>query len=121
MARHNQLGHDGERLAEEYLQKKGYTVIERNWSYNRQEVDIIAIKDEWIIFVEVKTRSSEMWGDPEEAVTEAKVNRIVTAADFYIEDNNIEKPVRFDIISIILNQNRIDIRHFEDAFLPPVN
>lgn len=121
MADHNLLGKNGENLAENYLRQKGYQVLERNWIYNKQEIDIIASIDEFIVFVEVKTRSTEIWGNPEEAVSDTKIKRIVNAADFYIKEHDIEKFARFDIIGIITNKQKTQIMHFEDAFFAPLN
>lgn len=121
MAQHNKLGIRGEDLAEEYLKKKGYDILEKNWTYQRNEIDIIASDNQYIIFVEVKTRSSKYWGNPEDAVSVSKINRIVKAADLYIDLYNIEKPVRFDVIAIISNKTVLDIAHFEDAFFAPLS
>lgn len=121
MARHNDLGRKGEEVAISYLLEKGYAIHHKNWTHEKFEIDIIASDEEYIIFVEVKTRTSSQWGNPEEAVSDRKIKRIIEAADFYLKEYNIEKPARFDIIAIISNGTNIDIEHFEDAFLPPVN
>lgn len=121
MAQHNDLGKKGEALATCYLKEKGYAIIAQNWFYEKYEIDIIADNDEYIIFVEVKTRLSDRWGNPEEAVSESKIKRIVEAADFYVIENDIDKPVRFDVIAIMWTGGKPDIEHFEDAFLSPLN
>lgn len=121
MAQHNDLGKKGEAIAARYLKEKGYAIIEQNWFYEKYEIDIIASNDEYIVFVEVKARLSDRWGNPEEAVSKGKIKRIVEAADFYLIENDIDKPVRFDVIAIIWTGNKPEIDHFEDAFLPPVN
>lgn len=121
MAQHNELGKRGEDLAEAYLIENGYRIIQRNGIYNKNEVDIIASNSEFIIFVEVKTRSTSYWGDPKEAVSAMKIKRIVTAADHYLNENDINKPVRFDVIAIVINKNHMDIEHIEDAFLAPLS
>ncbi|HCO68521.1 MAG TPA: YraN family protein [Dysgonomonas sp.] len=121
MALHNQLGIKGEVLAEEHLCKKGFRIIERNWIHNKNEIDLIAENDEFIIFVEVKTRTSGNWGNPEEAVSGSKIRRIIEAADYYLDSHDVEKPARFDVIAIVVNENFTRIDHFEDAFLAPLN
>jgi len=121
MAVHNELGKMGEALAKEYLLQKGFRIIECNWHHRKYEIDIIASNDEFIIFAEIKARSSEQWGTPEEAVSDSKIRRIVEAADFYLNENEIDKPVRFDVISIILNDKQTEILHIEDAFMAPLN
>lgn len=121
MALHNDIGKKGEVAAADYLKRKGYTIIAQNWIYQKYEIDIIARNDEYIIFAEVKTRSSAWWGNPEEAVSKGKIKRIVEAADFYIKENDIDLPARFDILSIIWNDRSFDIQHIDDAFWAPVN
>ena len=121
MAEHNDLGKKGEEYAVRYLQQRGYKIIERNWIYEKYEIDIIAQNDEYIVFVEVKTRSSDRWGNPEEAISKGKIKRIVEAADFYLNENDIDRPARFDVIATIWNGTMFEIEHFDDAFLPPVN
>ena len=121
MAEHNDLGKKGEDLAEDYLRKNGYQIIERNWSVEKYEIDIIASNTEFIVFVEVKTRTSNHWGNPEEAVSRTKIKRIVEAADFYLKEYDIETPARFDVIAIVINNKTKEIDHIEDAFWAPVN
>ncbi|WP_029905785.1 YraN family protein [Prevotella sp. 10(H)] len=121
MAEHNDLGKKGEDAAENYLRQNGYEIIERNWLYERYEIDIIAQDDEYIVFVEVKTRSSDQWGNPEEAVSKGKIKRIVEAADFYLREYDIDLPARFDVIASIWTGKKFEIQHIDDAFLAPVN
>lgn len=108
-------GQQGEDLATRYLKEKGYQILTRNFRYKRAEIDIIAQKDKLIAFVEVKTRSSDIFGYPEEFVDEKKAALVIGAADHYIEENRWEGLIRFDIISVMLHP-RIILRHFEDAF-----
>lgn len=108
-------GQQGEDLATRYLEKKGYQILARNFRYKRAEIDIIAQKDKLLAFVEVKARSSDVFGYPEEFVDEKKATLIIGAADHYIEKNQWEGLIRFDIISVMLRP-RITLRHFEDAF-----
>jgi putative endonuclease len=121
MAEHNELGKKGEDAAAHYLRQKGHTILERNWVCEKYEIDIITRDDEYIVFVEVKTRSANQWGNPEEAVSKGKIKRIVNAADFYLIKNDIELPARFDIIAMIWDGQKFEIDHIDDAFLPPVN
>ena len=121
MAVHNELGKMGEALAKEYLLQKGFRIIECNWHYRKYEIDIIASNDEFIIFAEIQARSSDQWGTPDAAVSDSKIRRIVEAADYYLSENEIDKPARFDIISIILDNRGSEILHIEDAFMAPLN
>jgi len=118
MAEHNLLGSQGESIAAAFLTGKGYTLLDRNWRYGKGEIDIICSKGEFIIFAEVKTRSSEYFGKPEEAVDKKKQRYLIKAADAYITQKNILLEVRYDIISILKQQNKHTVRHIEDAFYP---
>ncbi len=120
MAEHNDLGQRGEVLAKKFLQDNGLTILEENWRIKKAEIDIIA-KDEktnTLIIVEVKTRSYETLGSPENFVTEHKQKMLFDAASIYAEKLGHEWEVRFDIIAIILNNKKEKITHFEDAFFP---
>jgi len=121
MAQHNNVGLKGEMAAIDFLRQNNYQILEHNWRFRRYEIDIIATDGISIIFVEVKTRSSDRWGNPEDAVSGIKIKRIVEAADFYVKDNNIDQPVRFDVISSIWNGRTFEIKHFDDAFLAPLD
>lgn len=122
MARHNELGKWGEQLAVDLLVTKGYAIVERNWRAGNLEVDIVAMKDNRIVFVEVKTRSSE-FVDPLDAIDRRRVSRIVRAANSYVKAYNIPHEVQFDVIIIIGTPEGGDspqIEHIPDAFLPPL-
>ena len=116
MALHNQLGEEGEKIAVQYLKSKGYLIHHTNWRMSHLEVDIIAEDKGEMVFVEVKTRSSTEYGAPEEAVDDQKEKDIVSLANVYLENLQLEVPARFDIISVILNDNESNVTHFEDAF-----
>ncbi len=119
MASHNDLGTLGEKLAIDFLQQRGYHILEKNWRCGRAEVDLIAYINQQLIFVEVKTRSSITFGYPEEFVTAAKQGLMEWAATEYIELMNHQGEIRFDIISILINkQKEYTINHIEDAFWP---
>lgn len=121
MAAHNELGKEGEDAACNYLQKIGCRIIERNWRFHKYEIDIIAEDDDYIIFVEVKTRTSSQWGNPEDFLSKGQIKRIVEAADFYLNEYDIEKEARFDVIASIKTKNSFEIEHFDDAFMAPMS
>jgi len=114
------LGRQGELIACTHLQKNGYLILERNWRFGREEIDIIAEKDDLIVFVEVKTRQTNYTGDPVMAVNESKRKVIIRTANEYILSKNLENESRFDIIGIILNSKETTIDHVEDAFFPTI-
>ena len=116
MAFHNLLGEEGEKIAVRYLKSKGYIIYETNWRFGKLEVDIIAEDGRELIFIEVKSRSSEIYGRPEEAIDGVKELAILNAAEIYVRDFNLEIEVRFDVISVIINKNKSKIRHIIDAF-----
>lgn len=116
MAIHNDIGNIGENLAVVHLKKRGYTILEQNWRYKKDEGDIIAMKDNVLVIVEVKTRSSELYEAPQDAVTKGKQKRMTTLANAYIETKNLHNEVRFDIISVINPGKSAIINHIEDAF-----
>ncbi|MCR5038745.1 MAG: YraN family protein [Bacteroidales bacterium] len=117
MANTNSLGKIGEDLAAQYLIDKGYMILERNWRAYRKEIDIIAIDGKDIVFIEVKTRNNNVYGDPEMAVNRKKRAHIYAAASAYYFQHKIELDVRFDIISILYHHGNPEINHIEDAFL----
>lgn len=118
MAEHNDFGRKGEDIAAEYLQKKGYKILERNWSLGKNEIDIIARDGKYIVVVEVKSRHSNYAGEPETAVTRDKQRSLVRAANAYINKMHFNEEVRFDIISILVVKGAEQINHIEDAFYP---
>ncbi len=121
MASHNQLGAEGEQIAYNYLVKKGYTIKEQNWRFKHKEIDIVAYKDEVLVIVEIKTRSSEEWEHPSDSITNAKIKFLVDAAEAYIEKYDLDMETRFDVISVIHNQKQWHIEHDEEAFYPPLS
>lgn len=120
MAKHNILGLNGESLAASYLQEKGYTILDRNWRSGHKELDLVARKDSTLVVVEVKTRSSDNFGSPQDAVDERKIRRLVMAADAYVRLNALDLEVRFDIVTVIDDDGRVRMEHIEDAFFPPI-
>ena len=116
MATHNDLGKAGEDIAVEYLLNKGHRILARNYRYAKAEVDIISVYSDTIIFTEVKTRSTDKFGYPEESVNAKKKEMLREAMDHYLTENNIKEEARFDIISIVINPQGTDVHHIEDAF-----
>ncbi len=117
MAQHNELGKIGEELAVDFLIKKGYKIRAKNWRYLKAEVDIIAQKENTLIAVEVKTRTSDYFGDPQDFITKKKIKLLVMAMHEYVVSRNLDVDIRFDIIAILRNQKGTKIEHLEDAFL----
>ncbi|GIV38639.1 MAG: UPF0102 protein [Thermonema sp.] len=110
-------GREGEQLAARFLQQKGYHIEARNWRYKRYEVDLIACKENILVFVEVKSRRSEAFGFPEQFVNKAQASRIMEAAEAYIHERGWQGNIRFDIIAIkLVSSGQHLIEHFEDAF-----
>jgi len=117
MATHNDFGKKAEDLAVEYLQKNGYKILMRNFRFQKAEIDIIAEKDNLIVVLEVKARSTDVFILPQEAVTKTKIKLIVSAANHYLEEFNKNQEVRFDIISILPDEKgNLNIEHIENAF-----
>ena len=112
-------GKQGEKIAEEYLKNKGWKILDRNFHYSKiAEIDLVAQAGENIVFVEVKTRTTNNFGAPEEAVDYRKMQNIFMASRHYLKEKNIKnlKP-RIDVISIILNPKEFKIRHIENVSL----
>lgn len=108
------IGRKGEQLAAEFLMKKGFEIVVRNYRYKHAEIDLIVRRNDWLIFVEVKARSSSDFGEPEEFVDARKVNRIFDAAEEYIYSTDWHGHIRFDIVSVKLGKEPV-IELFEDA------
>jgi putative endonuclease len=116
MADHNELGKLGEELAVEYLQKNDYTILETNWVFQKAEIDILAQKDNILAVVEVKTRSSIDFGLPQDFVRPKKIQLLVKAVNGYVNENDLDLEVRFDIIAISKRGQEFVIEHITDAF-----
>lgn len=112
------IGDKGEDAACAFLEKKGYTITEKNWRIKQYEVDIICETTKEIIFVEVKTRKSSTLGSPESFVNKAKQTNLIKAADHYLKSTNTDKEFRFDIVTVISNYKGQTIEHIENAFMP---
>ena len=112
---HLHTGQAGEHRAAAYLQQQGYTIVRKNYRHRRAEVDIIAQKENLLVFVEVKTRGTDRYGYPEEAVNAKKEALLLSAAEAFIQEAAWQHEVRFDIIAITLGTPAA-IHHIEDAF-----
>jgi putative endonuclease len=122
MASHNDLGHRGEALAKAHLEATGYEILDQNWCHAKAEIDLIAYKDKVIIFAEVKTRTGNAFGEPEDFVNLRKQGLLAKAANEYIYQANHQGEVRFDIIAILFkNETNFKLNHIEDAFWPSAN
>ncbi|WLD23189.1 YraN family protein [Flavobacterium dauae] len=115
MATHNDTGKQGEQLAKEYLQKNGYTILETNYRYKKAEIDIIATKENILAIIEVKTRTSTHFGEPESFVNNKKIKLILEATNAYIIEKDLDLEVSLDIISVIMG-NETEINHIENAY-----
>lgn len=116
MANHNDLGTFGEAKAVAFLIAEGYDILERNYTFQKAEIDIIAQKDNILIAVEVKTRSTKVFGNPQDFLKPKQIQRIVKAMDNYVISNHLDVEVRFDIIAIINMASKTSIEHLENAF-----
>ncbi|MCX6284816.1 MAG: YraN family protein [Bacteroidetes bacterium] len=118
MSKSYDLGKKGEDLAAEYLLAKGITILARNFRAGKAELDIVAIDKEILVIVEVKTRNTRFFGEPEEWVTPAKQKLLIRAANAYVKFRAFKGEVRFDIVSVIADEHGTEIRHIPDAFYP---
>jgi putative endonuclease len=118
MASHNELGKKGEHIAQNYLQQQRYTVLHTNWKWGRKEIDVIASKDDHLVFVEVKTRINDLFGWPEDKVDYKKRRYLQGAAEVFLERSRLTPAaIRFDIIAITFTHGtEYEVVHFEDAF-----
>jgi putative endonuclease len=116
MAKHNELGKKGEQLAVDFLVKKGYHIRDKNWRFQKAEVDIIAQKNSTLAVVEVKTRTGIDFGNPQDFVKPKKIKLLVMAIDEYVNSKDLDVNVRFDIIAIVKNEKSYTLEHLKDAF-----
>lgn len=119
MAQHNETGKLGEKLAIEYLIKKGYTIRDTNWRWMKYELDIVCEHNGRIIVVEVKTRTSSFI-NPMESITRKKISYLTKAANAYIKFFKLPHEVQFDIVTLTDENGNFVINHIEDAFFPPL-
>ncbi len=102
MAQHLETGSSGEEIASNYLVANGFTLLHRNWRYRHLEIDIIASKGKTLHFVEVKTRSSELYGHPEDSVSKRKISFLKTAMNEYMLQHPEWKWIQLDIVAITM-------------------
>lgn len=118
MAQHIDIGNSGEDLAVAHLEAKGYNVLATNFRSGKNEIDIVAQQGDIIVFVEVKTRTSAFFGEPFHAVSRDKQRRTIAAANAFMEKHGVMLEARFDIISIVIHQDKHRIDHLEEAYYP---
>jgi putative endonuclease len=117
MADHNDFGKLAEELAESFLVEKNYKILAKNYRYLKAEIDIIAQFENQIVIVEVKARATDAFMLPQEAINKKKIRLIVSAANEFLETNNIELETRFDVISVLPSEKgKLEITHIENAF-----
>lgn len=118
MADHNLLGKKGEEVAQKFIVSKGYKIVATNWTFKHKEIDIIAQDGSCLVFVEVKSRTEDYWGNPEEFVTKKKQRLLISAAESYIAETNYQGESRFDIISVLFLKEGTETDHIIEAFYP---
>lgn len=116
MESNNDFGKLGEQMAMEHLQEKGYAILERNYRYLKAEVDIIARHGDTLAIVEVKSRNTGFLEDILDTVNTKKIKLLTLAADRYVQENDLDIEVRFDVITIIKTGREIQLEHLENAF-----
>lgn len=119
MAYHNNTGHLGEEMAIEYLLKKGFNILHKNWRHSHWEVDVIASFNDTLHFIEVKTRKTNKFGFPEDDVTKKKMENLINASEGYLFLYPQWKQIQFDILSISIFKNQSAEYFFiEDVYIP---
>ncbi len=122
MAIQQEVGKRGEQIAIDYLTEKGYRILEHNWYFRRKEIDIIAEKDDFLVIIEVKSRSVGFQENPRDAVNIKKQKFLIQAANAYVYKFDIELEVRFDIITVVFfNEHEYKLKHIDDAFYPTLS
>lgn len=117
MADHNETGARGEEIAVDHLINQGYIILEKNWRHRRTEIDIIAKHKDVLVFIEVKTRSDDFFGEPASYADDKKMKRIATGATVYMNQIGHDWEVRFDVIGVLLHgPQRAEVRHYEDVY-----
>ena len=110
------LGRRGEVVAVKYLRNKGYSILEKNFMCRQGEIDIIAKEKDYIVFIEIKSRTNMKYGLPSEAVTKEKIKHILKSANYYLYINNLENVnVRVDVIEVYIEKNKYYINHIKQV------
>jgi putative endonuclease len=120
MAQHNEIGKTGESIAQTYLLENKFEIVATNWRHRNFEIDLIARKDKLISIIEVKTRSSNLYGEPFTFVNKQKQKLLIQGAECFAQLHNLSDiEIQFDIISIVLKKdNTYTIEHIQNAFYP---
>ncbi len=116
MTKNQALGKQGELLAAEYLKEQGYHIVYRNYRYLQAEIDIIAQKRDQLVVVEVKFRQRNFIEDLSQSISKKKRNLLIMAADQFVQSRELNLELRFDVITIIQNDQEYTIEHIENAF-----
>ncbi len=116
MKTNREKGYYGESLAAKYLKEKNYEIIELNYYTPFGEIDLIAKKDNYLVFVEVKLRKDETFGNALEQISKTKQKRIIQSAECYLSEKELTMDCRFDYISLMYEKGTYRITHIEDAF-----
>lgn len=116
MAKLNKLGKDGELIAFMFLQRDGFNILETNWRFQKAEIDIIAQKDGFLIFIKVTNRGSKKFRNPSDSINKKKISHYKDAVEGYLEQNPSELEVRFDVVNIIIGKDETEIEHIPNAF-----
>lgn len=118
MALHNKLGAEGETFACNYLGDIGFVILHRNWRFHHKEIDIVALHNDMLVFIEVKTRTSNNWENPRDAITNSKIRLLTDAAEGYIYQFDRKEEVRFDVLTLITTPDGFETEHIQEAFHP---
>lgn len=118
MNEHLKTGYRGEQAACAYLEALGFRILERNWRYKRAEIDIIAMEGDVLVFLEVKTRSSERYGSPEVFVSKRKQQLLTSAASAFCLQLEYTGEIRFDVVAVIASRKDCHVTLLRDAFFP---
>ncbi len=114
----HRVGKRGEEIAEKYLKKQRYKILDKNFRCKQGEIDIIALDKNEIVIIEIKTRTSDTFGKPIDAVNTKKQKHIYNAAKYYLYKNKLEtKEIRIDVIEIYIEGKKIKINHIKKAIL----
>jgi putative endonuclease len=115
------LGKSGEEEAVNYLKNEGFEILATNWRFKHLEVDIIAMHKDELVVIEVKSRSTDAFGEPEVFVSKQKQRNLIKAANAYINEVNFNGETRFDVISILQINQKLVVKHIQNAFYPSIN
>ncbi|MEA1873999.1 MAG: YraN family protein [Bacteroidota bacterium] len=114
-----EFGNLGEEMARDFLASRGYKILDKNWLFKKKELDLVVMCDEYLVFVEVKTRMDTTLEDPTRAITKAKKRNLIEAANAYIREYDIDLEARFDVITVLLDKHGAPtLQHYESAILP---